>query len=323
MHPAPPAAGDVLTDPAAAHPEVHQLRAALRTRDWTAVRAVTDAAEPALRTGLVRIGGGEVGPLAGGEDFLRYVLARDPDDSTAAAMLGNHLIDVGWEIRSGARASHVSRSQFEQFHQWLIKSEQVLIDACARNPRDPALWVPRIITVRALNLGVSEGRRRYDRLSAVAPHHLAGQTQLLQELCPKWHGSWEQAHAFARECLETAPPGALNGVIVAEYHVERWLDLPAGEDRAYLLGQGVRAELHEAAHRSVWNPAFRRTFGWVGAMSTFAMLFSVIGDEPAAASLLSALGPLASEHPWDYLGGEPAEQIRAARGRAFATGRAR
>lgn len=323
MQPPFPGSSDVRRDPAAAHPEVHQLRTALRTRDWTAVRAVTDHAEPALRTGLIGLGGDEVGPLAGGEDFLRYVLSRDPDDSTAAAMLGNHLIKVGWDIRSGARASHVSREQFDQFHAWLRRSEQVLIDGCARNPGDPALWVPRIINVRALTLGVSEGRRRYDRLSAVAPHHLAGQIQLLQELCPKWHGSWEQAHAFARECLEAAPPGNLNAVVVAEFHLERWLDLPSGEDRAYLLGQGVRAELHEAAHRSVWHPAFRRTYGWVGVMSTFAMLFSVIGDEPAAASLLSALGPLATEHPWDYLGDDAVQQIRAARGRAFAIGHAR
>ena len=84
----------------------------------------------------------------------------------------------------------------------------------------------------------------------------------------------------------------------------------------------MRAELHEAAQRSVWHPAFRRGFGWVGTMSTFAAAFSLVGDEPAAASMFSALGPYAAQWPWTYLG-DPAQQIRAARSRAFATGHAR
>jgi hypothetical protein len=321
MPPAPPGAGDVILDPAAVHPEFHRLRSLLQARDWTGVRALTDAAEPALRSGLIWTGGAELRKLAD-EDLLRYVLSRDPDDSTAGAMLGTHLIDAGWEIRSSASARDVSPAQFEAFHEHLRRAEQVLIDAAARNPRDPAVWVGRLTVVRALNLGTSEGHRRMDRLSAAAPHHLAGQEQLLQELCPKWHGSWEQAHGFARACMLAAPPGAHNAVLVADAHIEHWLALPSGEDQAYLRTGPVRAEAHEAAHRSVWHPDFRRTFGWVGAMNTFAMLFSLIGDEPAAASLFTALGPYGSESPWQYLG-DPAEQIRAARGRAFAIGRTR
>jgi hypothetical protein len=57
-------------------------------------------------------------------------------------------------------------------------------------------------------------------------------------------------------------------------------------------------------------------------MSTFAMLFSLIGDDRAAGSLFAVLGNLASEHPWDYLG-DPAGEIRTRRARALAAGAVR
>jgi hypothetical protein len=51
-------------------------------------------------------------------------------------------------------------------------------------------------------------------------------------------------------------------------------------------------------------------------MSTFALLFSELGDDPAAASLFTALGPLATRSPWEYLG-EPAEVLRGRQSRAL------
>lgn len=313
--PAMSAPTDLVFDPAAAITELHPFRAALARRDWTAARAVLDASEPALRSYLISMGGEEKDV----EELLRYVLARDPDDGAAGAMLGSHLITTGWAIRTGASAKHVSREQFAAFHDWLRRAEQVLIEAAARNPTDCAVWVQRLISARGLQLGLSEVRRRYDRLAAIDPHHLPGQVQLLQSLCPKWSGTWEQVHAFARECMLAAPPGSPQGVLVAQAHLEQWADRDGGDaGRLYLSAEPVRAELHEAAHRSVWHPHYRDR-GWVHTMSTFAMVFSLIGDEPAAASLFAALGNLASEDPWDYLG-NPAEQIRTRRARALAIG---
>ena len=313
--PAMPAPTDLVFDPAAVITELQQLRAALARRDWTAARAVLDAAEPALRSYLISMGGVEVGV----EDLLSYVLARDPDDGAAGAMLGSHLIKTGWAIRTGASAKHVSQEQFAAFHDWLRRAEQVLIEAAARNPSDCAVWVQRLTSARGLQLGLSEVRRRYDRLAAIDPHHLPGQLQFLQSLCPKWSGTWQQVHTFARECMLAAPPGSPQGMLVAKGHLEQWADRDGGEaGRLYLSAEPVRAELHEAAHRSVWHPQYRDR-GWVQTMSTFAMVFSLIGDEPAAATLFTSLGDHASEDPWNYLG-DPAEQIRTRRARALAIG---
>jgi hypothetical protein len=309
-----PDPSDVLLDPAACYPVVGELRAAITRRDWTACRTVIDAAPADARTGLIRLGADQPDL----EGFLRAVLQRDPDDAVAGALLGMHLTDVGWKIRTGARAQHVSREQFAAFFQWLRRAEQVLIDSAARTPSEPAVWTARLTSARGLQLGLAETRRRYDRLRAVRPHDYSGQIQLLQSLCPKWSGSWEQLHAWAREEMLAAPPGALQGALVAEAHLEHYLDLDGAEQKAYLLGEPVRGQLYEAAHRSIWHPEFRRIFGWVRATSGFAMLFSEIGDQQGAASAFSMLGPLATEWPWNYLGRDVAATIRQRRARAYA-----
>lgn len=168
-------------DPAAAYPAVAVLKSALARRDWPGVRAVFAELPPAGRSTLVHIGGGE--PEV--EDFLREALTADPDDTLAASMLGYHLIKTGWAVRTTARAKYVSREKFAIFHDYLRKAEQILIDAAARDPADVSVWVNRLVSARGLQLGLSEVRRRYDRLAGYDPHHLPGQTQLLQSLCPK------------------------------------------------------------------------------------------------------------------------------------------
>ncbi len=313
MLPAMSDADDLRLAPAAAYPEVGAVRAAMAAHDWTGVRTVLDAVQPVGRSLLIGFAA-EGNDLAG---FLGDVVRRDPADSAAAAMLGMHLIKVGWNVRTAARAEHVSAEQFAAFHDWLRQAELVLMDAIARNPADPALWVARLTSGRGLQLGLAEIRRRYDKLVLADPHHLPGQLQFLQRLCPKWSGSWEMLHVWCREAMQAAPPGAQQGVLVAEGHLEHWLDYDGEEARRYLAGEPARTELYEAAYRSVWHPEFRREPGWVRTVSTFAMLFSVLDDQRAAASLFAMLGNLGTEHPWDYLADDPAAEIRRRRAKAM------
>ncbi|MEU4559020.1 hypothetical protein AB0F72_11565 [Actinoplanes sp. NPDC023936] len=309
---------DVVLDRAAAYPETAVLRAALARRDWPGCRAVLDAAAPMERTALIR----DVSETPGIEDFLRPVLRQDPRDGTASALLGTHLIDVGWKIRTGARAQHVSQEQFAAFRDWLCKAEQVLIDGAAYHPEDPAIWKARLTSARGLELGLAEARRRYDRLVAADPHHLPGQLQLLQTLCPKWSGSWEQLHEFTRDAAAAAPPGSPHGVLVAEAHIEHVLELDGRPAMlGYLAQEQVRAEIYQAAQRSIWDPAFTRGYGWLEALSTFALVFTLLDDQRAAASAFGPLGNLATEHPWDYLSDDPVGEFRKAR--SWALGGAR
>ncbi|MFD7476503.1 hypothetical protein ACFV8Z_31250 [Streptomyces sp. NPDC059837] len=220
---------------ASAFPEVGWLRQATAARDWAGIRRYADGLPQGTdRAFLVRV----VAEVPGVEHFLREVVAAAPDDVLALTTLGTREIEIGWEIRSSARAEHVSREQFRQLHEHLRQAEQLLIRATALDPSHDAAWAARLTTAMGLQLGQNEARRRYDRLAAYHPHHLTGQARLLQQLCPKWSGSWEAAHGFARECLLNSPEGSLSGGLVAEAHLERWLDLPsAGSERTDYLAR--------------------------------------------------------------------------------------
>ncbi|MGX7671019.1 hypothetical protein [Plantactinospora sp. DSM 117369] len=300
------------TDPTAAYPQLAGLRAALRAGDWPAVRAGLVAEEPGARTTLLRL----TVDGYGDRRFLEELAQANPDEPLAAAFLGDLLIRQAWEVRTRKRAQHVSREQFDRFHEMLRHTERLLIDATARHPTDPTLWTLRLITVRGLQLGTAEARRRYDRLAASDPHHLPGQRQLLQQLCPKWGGSFEAIHDFARSAMLAAPEGAHNAVLVAEAQLEHLAELEGANRRRYWTDPEVRARLREAAERSVLHPAFRRTPGWVLVQNTFAMMLSIIDDHRTSARLFDGLGHLVSVEPWE-MSGDPIARFEQARREAY------
>ncbi|MFC4498597.1 MULTISPECIES: hypothetical protein [Streptomyces] len=301
---------------ASAFPEAAWLRQAAAAPDWAAIRQYADTLPHGTdRSFAVRV----LSEVPGSEGWLREVVAAAPDDVLALTVLGAREVHIGWDIRTSARAQQVSREQFAGLHAHLRQAEQLLIRATALDPSHDAAWVERLTTAMGLQLGQNEARRRYDRLARHHPHHFSGQRRLLQQLCPKWSGSWEAAHDFARACLLGAPEGALNGCLVAEVHMERWLDLRGQEREEYLRQGHVRAELVEAAERSALHPGFHRGYGWVSAQGYFAALFSLMGDTARAAVCFRRLGNLASEYPWRYLG-DPSDAYTRHRDTALARG---
>jgi hypothetical protein len=304
-------------DPAVALPEAGVLRAATAAGDWATVSGFFDrfTSEDDRSFGARIVA--EV-PSAG--TMLRQVAERDAGASLPQALLAAHYIALAWAARTSARATQVSGSQFAVMHDQLRQAERLLIGITAREPANALAWSLRLTTALGLELGQSEARRRYDRLAAHHPYHLAGQRRFVQQLCPKWGGSWEAAHAFAHACRNVAPPGGSAGILVADVHLERWLEL--GRDRAaeqYLRRPEVHGEITEAAQTSVLHPAYRSRFGWISGHSAFAMLFSLIGDQPRAAVHFRALGDFASEIPWHYLD-DPGAAFQHRRAIALAKG---
>jgi hypothetical protein len=307
---------DVVLDRAAAYPEIAGLRAALQRRDWPACRTMIDGLEPSARSAVLL----ECGDEQDAEPFLRGVLNADPTDPAATALLGHHLIKRGWRIRTGYAAEHVSRGQARQFRDWLRRAELLLIDGAARHPGDPAIWTARLLTARGLELGLAETRRRLDRALAAQPNHLPAQLQFLQSACPKWGGTWDLVHGFARDTAAAAPPGSPHGVLVVHAHIEHIFGDDGTDVFRYLSNDAIRAEIHEAAHRSVWHPEFRRDHGWLQALNAFALIFTMLDDRRSAATVFTALGDLADEYPWNQIGADVPVQVRQARVWAYEGG---
>ena len=287
-----------MTDPFDAIAELSPLRSIARSGDWAATEEFFAGLGSVDK---VSFAVGALVGIDGTEEYLQKAVQGRPGDPLARTLLAERYTRVGWAIRSGARAKNVSREQFERFHAWLRKAEQILIEVCAEHPDYAPAWTARLTTARGLQLGQSEARRRYDRLAAHHPHHVRAQSQLLQQVCPKWSGSWEDAHGFATECLSSAPAGSYAGLIVAEAHVEHWLDLSGVEGEAYLRDAAVRNDLRHAARTSLLHPDHRPGWHEIIAHSTFAFAYSLGGHLKDAAPHFAALGNTVSESPWYYL----------------------
>nr|AUV64157.1 hypothetical protein [Streptomyces citricolor] len=304
-------------DPAAVVPELTRLHHAAVAGDWPAIDTLF--AEEPDPYGTVVLAD-TLAEVPGVEQLLGRVLEHQPHHPLATALLADRHIHLAWEARTGAWAKDVTPEQWEAFRAHLNQAEQLLLWATAYDPGHALAWKLRLTTALGLSLGLSESERRYRNLARVSPSPYGGQRTRLQQLLPKWGGSWEAAHAFAQECFREAPPGGLGGAVVAMYHVERWSSFAAKDRPEYLRRPQVRQELTEAAAGSVLHPACRARHGFVTAHSMFAMLASLADDRQAAAAHFRAMGPYGHTSPWTLLGGDAEALFTEHRDRALAQG---
>jgi len=234
-------------------------------------------------------------------DLVMERLRLHGDDILAKALLAHGLISRGWAVRSSHRATDVSPGQFAQFHAHLGDAEVHLIEVCAVEPSWTYPWYLRQLTARGLELGTSESWRRYERLAELSQHHYPAQGQLLQQLCPKWGGSWEAAFDFARSCAGAASLGSPEHGILAELHLEHWIELDREAGARYLRQPDVLGELQAAASASVFHEEFQPGFSWVRLHTAFGALFALSGDEEAAARHFAVLGDVVDPGVWGYL----------------------
>jgi hypothetical protein len=280
-------------DQAAAFPELVELRESVRAADWTAIELFfAGLSDVDMTTYAAKV----VADVTGAEQFLTAL----PPSPLARRLLGARLISKAWEIRTAYQAAYVSPEQFAGMRAELLKAEPILMELTAEDPSDVVAWSFRLRSGRGLEVGQSEVRRRYDRLARFAPHSFAAQSAMVQQLCPKWGGSWEELHAFARDCMDAAPPGALSSAAVGEAHFEHHIDLDSSEQTRYLAKVAVQQEIRAAAEKSVLHPDFAGGYHWPTACGVFAYLFGRMGDQERAAACFRPLGDeVAGEYPWE------------------------
>ncbi len=225
--------------------------------------------------------------------FTEAIEAVNDGTPLARTLLATRYVMVGWSIRSTARAEHVSASQFEQFHAWLRRAERLLFDVCSEHPGYVPAWEARITTARGLQLGLGEARRRYDRLSAIDPQVFAAQRVYLQQVLPKWGGSWEQASRFVEECAAVAAPGSLGYALVVAYAIERKTE---GEKFPATMVDRVRAV---AAATLLHGGHIRTSASATATAHADLALFFTLAELPAEAwPHFEALGDSPVEGSW-------------------------
>lgn len=296
------------TDPDYWDPDLARLRAAAGGRDWSAMREQLSAVpEGQERTWLLA----HAAKTAGIEEWIPAVIAAEPDSALALLVSGARRVSWAWEARTRARATNVSREQFQTFHERLRVAEEQLYEVAEREPDWVAPWYFLQTSGRGLQVGQDISRLRFEAAVKRCPEHLGAHQQQLQQVCAKWSGSHEEMHAFARTSMLNASQGSALGELVAIAHLEQWGELEPGEDAKYIRRADVVAELHEAADRSIRHPTHGRPRGWLNTYNSFAMAFSLAGEKKAAAELFNAVDGRVTEFPWQYINGaDPVKPFR-------------
>ncbi|WP_433087549.1 hypothetical protein ACQP1P_16515 [Dactylosporangium sp. CA-052675] len=288
------------TDLVAHDPDLAPLRRAARAGDWNGVSAYFAALPPrADHSSAVRL----VATTSGTEKFLQAAVDAERDAALPRTLLGARFITVGWAARTRAQARYVSQAQWRVFHDYIGRAERLLADATAIDPTDAAAWTERITTARALSLGLDEARRRYERAAEHCDAPYRAQAQLVQNLCPKWGGTFSEVIAFAEQCLRDGKPGSLSGAVVADAHIERAVgDETLSAMQRYLGQDGPREALERAAEQTVLHPDFRPVHGWIAAHSAFAFALYYGGHYRQTAPHFDALDLRITSYGWELVG---------------------
>ena len=251
-------------------------------------------------------------------DWLSQVARDGDDDFVSRLVMGASKGSTAWRVRTGARAQHVSREKFTEFHSLLRQAEEHLYEAAQLAPDAVAPWHFLIATGRGLEIGIEAIERRFEAVTTRCPGHFEAHFQMLQCLCKKWSGSHERMHAFAEEASR-GPHWSTLALLVPWAHLERYLDLGGGEPgREYLGRPKVLAEIRDAADLTLGQPDYADPRAPFAAANLFAMAFSLARAWDEARTAFERTEAVVTERPWNYLNGRD-QKVPYAQFRHFAT----
>lgn len=235
--------------------------------------------------------------------WLDAWLAESPRDPDAVLVKAEHRVQQAWEIRTSARASSVSRDQFQAFFALLEDAVPVIGAAAELNPTDPVPWQVALTHAR----GSQAPREVFDtywaEATARAPHHYGCHLSALQYLCDKWYGSHGEMFDFAERAAEHALPGsklhALPLLAAVEYDV-----VADGGSRKGEGGRIDRSRIHAALKRAQeLSDAYPAADPEVAGVRNHLALMLILADRHGEAlEQFRAVGTHATQYPWAYLG---------------------
>jgi hypothetical protein len=306
----------LVVDPCMGDATAVRLRDALGRQDWPATRSVLGrATHPDDRAFYL----GVCASVPDVQEWIADYVITEPDSTLPLLVRGCHAVGWAWEARGQLDVEDTRPEQFAVFHERLRIADRCLNDVVIRDPDEVAAWAFLIRTARGLRLSIDDGRYRYEQAVRRHPTNLKAHYELMQTLCAKWGGSDDEMHRFARAAADRAPAGNLLPYLVAVAHLEMMVDLQGGDLAGYVVGHNVRAQLRNAAERSIWHREADLRPGWQEPGNAFAMAFGISGDQASAARAFDQVGDVVTAQPWAYLGGDAAKVFAAARQRATGT----
>lgn len=259
----------------------------------------------------------QLADIADRPDWLDTWVEERPDSALPLLFRGAHSVHWAWQARGTGRANSVTEEGWKLFHTRVVSADRDLKRAAALDEQDPTPRVFSLVTARAMSLGQSELRRRYDEVARLDPLNNGATMQMIQGTAKKWGGSHDAMFAFARDLSEKAPEGHSAHKAIALAHVEGWLD--SDNKTRYFNPKAIKDEIRAAADRSVRSPAYQRVnnvLQWSD-RNLFAWCFRQMGDWDSQLAQMQIIGPWITESPWHFLSGGAGPAYERCRRRAL------
>ncbi|MER6227088.1 hypothetical protein ACWCYL_43860 [Streptomyces sp. 900105755] len=274
---------------------VMALLVAAESGDWDAVRMALAHFDLGRDHQVL----GELSDVDGLQDWIGRPVEEDKEHrATALLISGARHISWGWEARTSARATDVSREQWRVFHERLQIAEEHLLEAAELRPEWITPWRRLLTSGRGMSVGTAVNEARLDAALRRDPLDLATHIEWVSHLQPRWHGEPGQALEFARTAAADAPDGHRLGCVVAMAHIEDWVE---SEDKNCLDTPEIQNELRDAARRSILHPGYRRRPGWQEDFNIFAMALSLSAESVVAPRVYHELDGAWTRWPWAYM----------------------
>ncbi|WP_424889886.1 hypothetical protein [Streptomyces sp. XH2] len=177
---------------------------ARRTQDWKpAAELLSRTRDPEQRWQRVQtLAGAAVRELADapgtGGLWLRHWRVVAPEDAGGAAVQAEFLVQQALRDPSS-----------QDYRMILEEARTVCAEAARLAPEDVVPLIVELGVARGMGVGAAEFQSAWERVASRAPQHMGAHLAALRYWSAKWHGSREQADAFAQRAAAGAAKGSL------------------------------------------------------------------------------------------------------------------
>jgi hypothetical protein len=198
--------------------------------------------------------------LDGRPEWIDQWVGARPGAAVPLLFRGAHGITRAWAARGSGWAESVQEDAWPVFHARLVDADRDLARAATLDEADPTPLAHSLSAAMGLSLGLTEARRRFGEVIRRDPWNLNAHTRMLEVTKAKWAGSHEEMLGFARWASARAPEGASVHRVIPLAHIERWRAVGREPDngkiraRDYFRAEEVRADVRQAALRSIYSP---------------------------------------------------------------------